>query len=140
MRPFIAKIIERACITAKGNQSLRDIALILAKQRIGAVPVLNEKDALCGIISERDFVRCISDGIDLDNTLVETVMTKKLVTVDTEVNSQELMTIMTTHKIRHVPIMDGSRLMGIVSIGDVVNRLMHKLEEESESLRAFINA
>ena len=68
------------------------------------------------------------------------LMTTDLIVTTAEVTSSDLMKLMTDHKIRHIPIVKEDRLLGIVSIGDVVKRLLEKLERETEQLRTFINS
>ena len=94
-----------------------------------------------GIVSERDIVRNLNNpDIDVYNRNISDIMVKSVITAPQTVNSSELMQIMTDNKIRHVVIMDGNILRGIVSIGDVVKRLLEKLEGEAEQLRLFINS
>ena len=94
-----------------------------------------------GIVSERDIVRNLNNpDIDVYNRNISDIMVKSVITAPQTVNSSELMQIMTDNKIRHVVIMDGNILRGIVSIGDVVKRLLENLEGEAEQLRLFINS
>ena len=94
-----------------------------------------------GIISERDIIKNLNNpDIDVYNRNISDIMVKSVITAPQTVNSSELMQIMTDNKIRHVVIMDGNILRGIVSIGDVVKRLLEKLEGEAEQLRLFINS
>ncbi len=140
MTPFIANLLSRGSITVRHDQPLQQVAQILSAHNIGAVPVLDDDDALVGIISERDLVRSLNGVIDMDINRASDLMTRSLITSSPNVSSSELMTMMTTHKIRHIPIIKGRRLLGIVSIGDVVKRLLEKLEQETEQLRSFINS
>ena len=140
MKPFIANILSRACITVQHDHTLRQVADILSGNNIGAVPVLDDTGHLAGIISERDLVRTMTEKITLDTGTAADLMTRQLVTASSDISSSELMTLMTQHKIRHIPIVDGQKLRGIVSIGDVVKRLLEKLETETEQLRHFINS
>ena len=123
MTPFISKILSCNCITVQHNQTLRDVAKTLTENSIGAVPVLDGFGALVGILSERDLVQSLPQDIDLDSHM-----------------ASDLMKLMTDHKIRHIPIVQEDLLLGIVSIGDVVKRLLEKLERETEQLRTFINS
>ena len=123
MTPFISKILSGDCITVQHNQTLRDVAKTLAENSIGAVPVLDGFGALVGILSERDLFQSLPQDIDLDSHM-----------------ASDLMKLMTDHKIRHIPIVKEDQLLGIVSIGDVVKRLLEKLERETEQLRTFINS
>ena len=110
-------------ITVQHNQTLRDVAKTLTENSIGAVPVLDGFGALVGILSERDLFQSLPQDIDLDSHM-----------------ASDLMKLMTDHKIRHIPIVKEDQLLGIVSIGDVVKRLLEKLERETEQLRTFINS
>lgn len=140
MKPFMSHILSRQAITVNAHQTLREVALILSNNHIGAVPVIDNDGQLCGIVSERDLVRAMNEPFDFDHDKAEDLMTKNLITVSAEVRSSELMSLMTTHKIRHIPIMENEEFVGIVSIGDVVRRVLEKLEFESEQLRHFINS
>ena len=140
MTPFISKILSRDCITVQHNQTLRDVANTLTENGIGAVPVLDNSGALVGILSERDLVKSLPRKFDLDAHMASDLMTTNLVVTTAEVSSSDLMKLMTDHKIRHIPIVEQHALLGIVSIGDVVKRLLEKLEMETEQLRIFINS
>lgn len=140
MKPFISGILSRDCITVQQTHSLRDVARVLTDNGIGAVPVLDRSGSLVGILSERDLVHSLNGDMDLDSHMASDLMTRNLIVTSPEVSSSDLMKLMTDHKIRHVPIVRDNRLLGIVSIGDVVKRLLEKLEEETEQLRAFINS
>jgi len=140
MKPFISKILARDCITVQQNLTLRKVAKILTNNRIGAVPVLDASGALAGILSERDLVKSLNNDIDLDKNTASDLMTTDLIVTSAKVSSSDLMKLMTDHKIRHAPIVSEDRLIGIVSIGDVVKRLLEKFEMETEQLRMFINS
>jgi len=140
MKPFMQNIISRDSITAHKQQTLRDVALTLSNNRIGAVPVIDDEGKLCGIVSERDLVRALNEDVNFDSDTAESLMTRDLITTTSEVTSSELMNLMTDHKIRHLPILQDDNFIGIVSIGDVVRRVLDKLERESEQLREFINS
>ena len=140
MKPFMKQIISRQAITVHEHQILREVAGILSQNRIGAVPVTDDDDRLCGILSERDLVRALNDDFDFNRDPASKLMTRSLITTTPDVTSSELMSLMTEHKIRHIPIMENDKLIGIVSIGDVVRRVLEKLEFESEQMRQFINS
>ena len=140
MTPFISKILSRDCITVQHDETLRSVATTLKNNKIGAVPVLDGSGALVGILSERDLVQSLPQKIDLDTHLAADLMTTDLIVTSPEVSSSDLMKLMTDHKIRHIPIISEDGLLGIVSIGDVVKRLLEKLEQETEQLRMFINS
>ena len=140
MTPFISKILSRDCITVQHDETLRSVATTLKNNKIGAVPVLDGSGALVGILSERDLVQSLPQKIDLDTHLAADLMTTDLIVTSPEVSSSNLMKLMTDHKIRHIPIISEDGFLGIVSIGDVVKRLLEKLEQETEQLRMFINS
>ena len=141
MKPFIKKLLKRDCITVSYEATINEVAVLLAKNSIGAVPVTNDSEEVIGIVSERDIVRNLNNrDVDITSEKVATIMTKSVISAPKTVSSSDLMEIMTENKIRHVVIMEGKALLGIVSIGDVVKRLIEKLEGEAEQLRFFINS
>ena len=141
LKPFIKKLLKRECITISCEETIKEVAALLAKKSIGAVPVTNENEEVIGIVSERDIVRNLNNrDVDITSEKVATIMTKSVISAPKTVSSSDLMEIMTENKIRHVVIMEGKTLLGIVSIGDVVKRLIEKLEGEAEQLRFFINS
>ena len=141
MKPFIKKLLKRECITVSSEETIQEVAALLAKNSIGAVPVKNKNEEVIGIVSERDIVRNLNNrDVDITSEKVARIMTKSIISAPKTVSSSDLMEIMTENKIRHVVIMEGKALLGIVSIGDVVKRLIEKLEGEAEQLRFFINS
>ena len=140
MTPFIAKLIERRCVTTHGDCPLDELITILAKRRIGTVVVVDRNQQVIGIVSERDIIRHLSTGGATADTLTKNIMTSKVITVESNITSAQLMQLMTEHRIRHLPITRDGKLVGIVSIGDVVKRLLEKYEQEAELIRQFINS
>lgn len=140
MTPFIAKLIERSCVTTRADCPLDDLIAILAGRRIGTVVVVDRDHQVIGIISERDIIRHLSTGGTTADTLTKNIMTSKVITVENNITSAQLMQLMTEHRIRHVPITHDGKLVGIVSIGDVVKRLLEKYEQEAELIKQFINS
>lgn len=125
-------------ISVEESASVLEVSKLLGERRIGAVPV-TKGEKLCGIISERDVVRglAIRGGAVLADG-VETLMTKSVVTCSAEDSVHTITQMMTERRIRHVPVMDGSALIGMVSIGDVVKVRMEETEKEAEALKAYI--
>ena len=109
------------------------------KNNLGAMPILTSSGKVIGIISERDIARQIYQEEYSNDELVTNIMTKKIIYCDLNVSVTELMETMTEKKIRHMLIMSGDELKGIVSIGDVVNHLIENYKEENENLRNYIN-
>ena len=140
MTPFIAKLIERSCVTTHANCPLDDLIAILAKRRIGTVVVVDRDQQVIGIVSERDIIRHLSTGGTTADTFAKNIMTNKVITVENNVTSAQLMKLITENHIRHVPITRNGKLVGIVSIGDVVKRLLEKYEQEAELIKQFINS
>ena len=140
MTPFIAKLIERSCVTTHADCPLDDLIAILAERRIGTVVVVDRDQQVIGIVSERDIIRHLSTGGTTANTFAKNIMTSKVITVENNVTSAQLMQLITEHHIRHVPITCDGKLVGIVSIGDVVKRLLEKYEQEAELIKQFINS
>jgi CBS domain-containing protein len=102
--------------------------------------VVDRDHQVIGIVSERDIIRHLSNGGTTVDTLTKNIMTSKVITVENNVTSAQLMQLMTEHRIRHVPITRDGKLVGIVSIGDVVKRLLEKYEQEAELIKQFINS
>ncbi len=112
---------------------------ILAERRIGALLVLGPDRRIAGIVTERDIVRELAArGADALEEPVSQVMTRKVVTCDCADSVGEIMERMTTGKFRHVPVIEQDRLIGIVSIGDVVKHRLQEMEQESAALRDYI--
>ena len=140
MTPFIAKLIERGCITVGPNSQLKTVINLLVKWQIGTVVIIGAKGIVLGILSERDIIKYLAQEQSLLETAAEELMATKVVTVGEDINSSELMHLMTINKIRHVPIIKNNKLVGIVSMGDVVKRMLEKYERETELIRGFINS
>jgi len=126
-------------VTAKPGQTLREIAAVLARHKIGAIVVTDEQQAVCGIFSERDLVRAIAeDGDRAMEEPLQTYMTRDVVTCAKEDTVAELMTRMTDGRFRHLPVLENDRLIGIISIGDVVKRRIAETELEVEAMKGYI--
>ena len=110
----------------------------LVGRNVGAMVVVGP-DGLVGIVSERDVVRMLHEhGADALGRRVADIMTSQLVTCSPDDSLDELSGVMTTHRVRHVPVLKDGRLAGIVSIGDVVKTRMEQLQAEREQLAAYI--
>ena len=137
---LISKLLGREVIFLNEDNSIYDAINLLAKNKIGALPVVKNKKILCGIISERDIIRELANDIkkNLKKSHVSTIMTSKVIICNKFTKSDELMNIMTVNKIRHIPIIQGKSLIGIISIGDVVKRLIEKFNLENEYLKSWL--
>jgi CBS domain-containing protein len=118
--------------------SLRELIDILTEKRIGAVPVL-EGDDVAGIMSERDVIQALKrlGPAALDRPVRE-MMTAPPITVDPETSLLAGLSLMTRRRIRHLPVMRDGRLVGFVSIGDLVKARIDRIESEADAMRAYI--
>ena len=138
---LVKKLLTRKCYTINESDSVTDIINILTDHNIGALPVLNSKKNLSGIVSERDIIQKILKEKDQNffQKTAKSLMTKSVIFCGIETRSDELMVIMTKNKIRHIPIVKNKKPIGMVSIGDVVNRLLEKYQSEAKLLREYIS-
>jgi CBS domain-containing protein len=129
----------RDVVTIEPTATLAAAVGVLAARRIGALVVLGADRRVIGILSERDVVRAISERGDgaLRQPLAE-VMTRSVITCSESDTISALMERMTAGKFRHIPVLEQDRLVGIISIGDVVKHRLTEMERESEALRDYI--
>ena len=126
-------------ITASKDGTVNDVVELLTKHKIGATIVTNSAGAVCGIISERDIVRDIGrHGRDILDAPVSKCMTSKVISASPMDTIDKAMEIMTTGRFRHLPVMEGGALVGLISIGDVVKRKIEQAEREAEDIRSYI--
>ena len=137
---LISQLLTRNVISVSENKTIYNAIKLLTKNNIGALPVLNNSMELCGIISERDIIREISKNVAINfkKSFINTIMTSKVITIDKNKKSEEIMDIMSKNKIRHIPIVEKKILIGIVSIGDVVKRLLEKINLENKHLKSWL--
>lgn len=125
--------------TVPSRVSVAGLLEDLATHNIGAMVVLSEAGELAGIVSERDVVRRLHDrGAELLTSPVEEIMTTQVVTCGPNDGVDSLAAIMTERRIRHMPVVEDGRLVGIVSIGDVVKSRIQQLESDREQLESYI--
>ncbi|MDP8994712.1 MAG: CBS domain-containing protein [Pseudomonadota bacterium] len=118
----------------------RQAVALLAERRIGAVPVMKQ-GKVAGIMSERDIIYCLrSDGAAVLDWPVERVMTAPAITAEPRMSVLAGLSLMTRRRIRHLPVVEGERLVGLVSIGDLVKYRMDKIEAEAEAMREYIQS
>jgi CBS domain-containing protein len=129
----------RNVTTMQPQQTLAEATRTLSDRRIGAVIVSDSRQPVLGILSERDIVRAVAkEGPTALERPVSAHMTAKVVTCTCRSAINDLMETMTTGKFRHVPIVENGRLVGIVSIGDIVKFRVAEIEGESRALRDYI--
>jgi CBS domain-containing protein len=128
----------RAVHTVSAGATIAEAVDILNSRRIGAVVVVDSGKVM-GILSERDVVRHLGkDWAGLATRPVSDVMTKDVVTASRHATVAEVMERMTERRIRHLPVLEGPELVGIVSIGDVVKRKIEETEQEAIALKEYI--
>ena len=126
-------------ITITPDKGVRELLATLAEHNVGALIVSTDGETVSGIVSERDVVRHLhADGTVVNNT-VGAIMTEVVETCAPETELDELMQVMTRRRIRHVPVVTDGRLVGIVSIGDVVKHKLSQLEYEREQLENYVH-
>lgn len=129
-----------AVITVSPEESVTAIARLLVERRIGAVPVVDPAGHLAGIVSERSIVDALArHGAGVDRLTARDVMTREVPTATRSEDIQSVARKMTRRHSRHVPIMDGSgRLVGLVSIGDIVKLRLEEAETLAREMRAYV--
>jgi CBS domain-containing protein len=127
-----------AVVTINPDATVAELLAGLAEHNIGAMVVAGP-DGVDGIVSERDVVRQLhSHGASVLSRPVETIMTSVVSTCTKEDTVDSLTLLMTENRVRHVPVLENGKLIGIVSIGDVVKTRMQELESEHEQLQSYI--
>ncbi|MEM7070046.1 MAG: CBS domain-containing protein, partial [Pseudomonadota bacterium] len=130
----------RAVFTAHHDESIEDIAKTLSEKKIGAAVILDSKDGVCGIASERDIVREIAkEGCDALSKPISVCMTQKVISCSENDSIDSLMDKMTKGRFRHLPVIDDGKLNGIISIGDVVKRKIEMAERDAEDMKRYIS-
>ena len=125
-------------VTITADTGVGDAIALLAERRIGAVPVV-EGEGVAGVFSERDVIQGLAGGAaGLLARSVSDVMTAPAVTVGPDDSVLGALSLMTQRRIRHLPVVDGGRLVGIVSIGDLVKYRIDHIEAEAAAMRDYI--
>lgn len=140
----VRRILEtkgRDVVTIDPETTVAEAVQVLAERRIGVLVVTGPDGSLQGILSERDVVRLVaSGGTDALSGRIADVMTRDVTTATEETTVDEAMEVMTRRRFRHLPVCAEGRLVGIVSIGDVVKRRIEAAEQEAEEMRSYIHA
>lgn len=138
MAANILKFKGSGVVTTTANNSLLDIAKLLAQHSIGCIVIVGEDDKIAGIVSERDLMRAISQaGPKVLKEPVSDFMTKTVVTAREADTINQLMSAMTTRRFRHMPVVERDRLVGLVSIGDLVKIQIAEIEMEAAATREY---
>ena len=141
MVSLVETLSKRSCLTIDQNEQISKLAFILKKYNIGCLVVTSDdKSYPVGIVSERDLIKFFNEIEKKEIHKVKDIMTHKIISCDLRATSKDLMQIMSENKIRHIPIIDNKKLLGIVSIGDVVNRIIFNYQEETKYLKEYIGS
>ena len=121
------------------DDSVADAVEMLATRRIGALPVFDGDEKVAGIFSERDVLYCLNTrGAEMLALKVRDVMTAPAITIHPETKVMEALGLMTRRRIRHLPVERDGRMVGFVSIGDLVKFRIDTIEAEAEAMRSYI--
>ncbi|MEO5938788.1 MAG: CBS domain-containing protein [Sphingomonas sp.] len=125
-------------VTITAEHTVADAVKLLAERRIGAVPVL-QGNAVAGIFSERDVIHCLAahGAAGLERSVGE-VMTAPAITVGRDEAALGALTLMTRRRVRHLPVVEGGTLIGLVSIGDLVKYRIDRIEADADAMRSYI--
>jgi CBS domain-containing protein len=130
---------ESGVVTIRPGAGVRELLALLAEHNIGAVIVSDDGTQLDGIVSERDVVRRLGTDERVLDGPVSAIMTRSVRSCASSTPVDDLMQLMTEHRFRHVPVVDDGRLVGIISIGDVVKSRIDQLEFERDQLDNYLH-
>ena len=123
----------------KPDNRVIDSLFLMAEKNISCILIMNQEH-LAGIFSERDYARkVVIKGKNSTETLLKEVMTDKLITISPKTGLDECMQLMTDHRIRHLPIVDNDKVVGLISIGDVVREMLVQQKVQIDELQRYIS-
>ncbi len=135
----IIKVKGTRVITARPDDTITQAATIMKQKEVGAIIITDDKNKLIGILSERDMARAIPDhGDDLPKLQIKELMTSDVVTCHLDDTIDEIMKLMTSGRFRHIPVVEQEKIVGTISIGDVVKSRLAHLEHQTNHMRDFI--
>ena len=141
MEDFLELNKDREICSISKDQSVRQALILMSEKNIGAIIIIDNNNFPIGIFSERDYARkIILKGKNSKDTLLEEVMTKELITVTRNYKIDQCMKIMIEKKIRHLPVLENNKIIGIISIGDVLKIMIKEQKELIDHLRKFITS
>ena len=141
LEDFLKLNKDRKIWTISKNQSVRQALIVMSEKNIGAIIVVDNNDFPVGIFSERDYARkIILKGKNSKDTLLDEVMTKELITVTKDYKIDQCMEIMNEKRIRHLPVLENKKIVGIISIGDVLKIMIKEQKELIDHLQKFITS
>ncbi len=129
---------EAAVLSCRTDTLVHEAVTMLAERRIGAMPVVDDS-GLAGMFSERDVIYGLHQhGPQVLSQTVGNVMTAPAVTVEPETTVLQALSLMTRRRIRHLPVLSGGTMVGLVSIGDLVKHRIDQIQSEAEAMRSYI--
>ncbi len=131
----------RQIYTISKDQSVRQALILMSEKNIGAIIIVDNNDFPIGIFSERDYARkVILKGKSSKDTLLDEVMTKELITITRNYKIDQCMEIMSEKIIRHLPILEDKKILGVISIGDVLKIMIKEQKDLINHLQKFITS
>ena len=139
LEEFLNQNKNRQIWTISKDQSVIQALILMSEKNIGAIIIIDNNYFPIGIFSERDYARkVILKGQNSKDTLLDEVMTKELITVTSDFKIDQCMELMIEHRIRHLPILENKKVVGIISIGDVLKIMIKEQKELIDHLQKFI--
>ena len=112
--------MNRNVVTAKLNITLREAAAVMSKLNIGSLIILDENEKISGIVTSTDILKAIAAGKDVEETLVEEVVSKPVITIEPDKSIEDAVNIMLEHKIKKLPVVEEGKLVGIITASDII--------------------
>jgi len=141
LEDFLELNKDRKICSISKDQSVKQALILMSEKNIGAIIIVDNNNHPIGIFSERDYARkIILKGKNSKDTLLEEVMTKELITVTRNYKIEQCMEIMIEKRIRHLPVIENNKIIGIISIGDVLKIMIKEQKELIDHLQKFITS
>ena len=141
LEDFLKLNKNRQIWTISKDQSVMQALILMSEKNIGAIIIVDNDDFPIGIFSERDYARkIILKGKSSKDTLLDEVMTKELITITRDYKIDQCMEIMNEKRIRHLPVLENKKIVGIISIGDVLKIMIKEQKELIDHLQKFITS
>ena len=141
LEDFLKLNKNRQIWTISKDQSVMQALILMSEKNIGAIVIVDNNDFPIGIFSERDYARkIVLKGKSSKDTLLDEVMTKELITVTRDYKIDQCMEIMNEKRIRHLPVLENKKIVGIISIGDVLKIMIKEQKELIDHLQKFITS
>lgn len=139
IREVIAGKAIQDVITISPDATVRELIALLARHNIGAAVVSGDGSSVVGIVSERDVVRRLEENDQALGSTVADIMTAEVQTCDVSSSLDEVRNTMTQGRFRHLPVCEDDRLVGVISIGDVVKAYIDQVEFERDQLDSYVH-